>query len=410
MAYVPPQEILERYARLTVQCGLRDGAGIQPGETVVVHGREDAKPLYFEVCKEIWRQGGHVIHDFRPENEAPYNFEATYYELASDAQLEHFAEAHTRGLIEQADHFVYIIGDRAPLAARDVDPGQIAKESSAVQRYLEVRLAKERAGQLHWTIVLWGTEALAGEAGCSIEEYWDQIIAACRLDDPDPVARWKETTAQIGEARDWLNSLDIDRLHLEAEGTDLWLTLGEHRRWLGGGGANIPSFEIFTSPDWRGTEGTVRFTEPLYYSGKLLRGVELEFRDGRVVRADAEAGADQLQAMVGQPGGDRVGEFSMTDARFSPITRFMADTLYDENVGGRYGNSHLAIGFAITECYDGDEAAMSDEDWQRLGYNVGAALHCDIVTTADRTVTAVLGDGSERVIYADGRFQMETEG
>ena len=407
LTYTPPQDILERYAHLAVQFGLRDGAGISPGETVMVYGQEDTKPLYYEVCREIWRQGGNVIHNFRPENDGAYNFAAAYYELASDAQLEHFAERYTRGLIDDIDAIVFIVGDRNPTAAKDVDPAAKAKEAPAQAKYWEIRQAKERAGQLPWTIVLWGTEALAREAGLSIEAYWDEIISACFLDDPDPVARWRDTLTEIHRYRDWLNRLDIDRLHVEAEGTDLWLSLGEQRTWIGGGGANIPSFEIFTSPDWRGTHGTIAFTEPLYYDGKLLTGVTLEFADGEVIRADATEGADQIQAMVGMPGGNRVGEFSMTDSRLSRISRFMAETLYDENVGGPFGNSHLAIGASITECYRGDEAGVSDAEWERLGFNTQASLHCDIVATTDRTITATLRDGSRQVIYADGHFQLD---
>ena len=406
-SYIPPKEILERYAHLTVQFGFGDGAGITPGDTVRVVGQEDCKPLYYEVCREIWRQGGNVIHGFGPEDDGDYNFTAAYYELASDAQLEHVAEPYTRGWIEQTDHIAFIVGDRNPLAARDVDPARRAKEASAIQKRWEIRKAKERAGALDWTIVLWATDALAAEAGLSIEEYWDQIISACSLDDPDPVARAHETLREIHRYRDWLNGLDIDRLHVEAEGTDLWLTLGERRTWLGGGGANIPSFEIFTSPDWRGTNGTISFTEPLYYDGKLLKGVRLEFADGEVVHADAAEGAEEIRAMVARPGANRVGEFSLTDSRISRITKFMAETLYDENVGGPYGNSHLAIGLSYTETYDGDEASVSDAEWQRLGYNTDASLHCDIITTADRTVTAECRDGSRRVIYAGGRFQLD---
>lgn len=407
MTYTPPQAILERYAHLAVQFGLRDGGGIAPGETVMVYGQEDTKPLYYEVCREVWRQGGNVIHNFKPEDDPQTNFTAAYYELASDAQLEHWTEHYTRGLIAEIDHIVFIVGDRNPLAARDVDPAQKAKEAPAIQKYWEVRQAKERAGNLHWTIVLWGTEALAQEAGLSLEAYWEQIINACFLDDPDPVARWRETAAKIHHYCDWLMSLDIDRIHVEAAGTDLWLTLGEGRRWLGGGGANIPSFEIFTSPDWRGTNGHISFSEPLYYDGSLLSGVELEFRDGEVVRSSAREGADTLASMVARPGANRVGEFSMTDSRLSRISKFMAETLYDENTGGPFGNSHLAIGLSYTDTYDGDEESVTPEEWERLGYNTEASLHCDIVTTTDRTITATLRDGSTRVIYAGGQFQTD---
>jgi aminopeptidase len=405
--FVPPQQILERYAHLAVQAGLRDGQGIRPGETVAVYGHEDCKPLFYEVCREVWSRGGHVIKQLVPENDGDYNFAAAYYELASDEQLAHFPAAHTQGLIDQIDHIVFIVGDRAPKALQDVDSAQMAKEAPAMSQYWAMRSAKERAGRLHWTIVLWATEAIAAEAGLGIEEYWQEIISACSLDDADPVARWREKQEQISRSRDWLNSLPIERLHVEAERTDLWLTLGEHRTWLGGGGANIPSFEIFTSPDWRGTNGTIAFSEPLYYQGKLLQGVELEFRDGLVVRADAAEGADLIQAMVAQPGGNRVGEYSLTDSRLSNITKFMAETLYDENVGGPFGNTHLAIGLSITECFDGDESAVSDAEWEELGFNHDASLHADIISTTDRTVTATLTDGSTRVIYANGQFTLD---
>lgn len=269
------------------------------------------------------------------------------------------------------------------------------------------RQEKEAAGLLHWTIGLWGTAAMAAEAGLSIEDYWQQIITACYLDDPDPIARWRETLERIHGYRDWLNSLPIDRLHLEAEGIDLWIKLGENRRWVGGSGRNIPSFEIFTSPDWRGTNGHVRFSEPLFSHGTIARGVRLEFKDGLVTGATADENPELIQQIVAAPGGNRLGEFSLTDARLSRIDRFMANTLYDENVGGPFGNTHLAVGMSLSDTYDGDATAVTDEEWEQLGFNLQAAVHNDIVSTTDRTVTALMHDGSQRVIYAGGRFQDE---
>jgi aminopeptidase len=83
----------------------------------------------------------------------------------------------------------------------------------------------------------------------------------------------------------------------------------------------------------------------------------------------------------------------------------MAETLYDENVGGPFGNTHIALGKSYHDCYAGDPGAVSPEEWSRLGFNE-SSVHTDIVSTADRTVTATLGDGSERVIYAGGEFQL----
>jgi aminopeptidase len=107
--------------------------------------------------------------------------------------------------------------------------------------------------------------------------------------------------------------------------------------------------------------------------------------------------------MLKVPNGNRVGEFSLTDARLSRITKFMAETLYDENVGGKYGNSHLALGFSFKQCFTGNSKTFTDDDWQEHGFNQ-SSLHNDIVTTTDRTVTATLYDGTEKVIYEKGQF------
>ncbi len=199
---------------------------------------------------------------------------------------------------------------------------------------------------------------------------------------------------------------EIERVHLVGEDVDLWVTIGEQRRWLGGRGRNIPSFELFTSPDWRGTEGWIRFDQPLYRYGNLVKGISLAFADGRVTEARAEQNESILREMIATEGADRVGEFSLTDRRFSRITRFMAQTLYDENVGGPYGNTHIAVGRSYQDAYDGDPATVDAGAWERLGFN-NSSVHTDIVSTTDRVVTAQLRGGEERVIYRDGEFQLD---
>ena len=98
-----------------------------------------------------------------------------------------------------------------------------------------------------------------------------------------------------------------------------------------------------------------------------------------------------------------VGEISLTDGRLSRITRFMAETLYDENRGGPEGNFHLALGSAYQDAFTGDVAAQTRRDWRRLGFNQ-SSVHTDIVSTARREVRAVLPGGATKLIYADGRF------
>jgi aminopeptidase len=403
MPYDPSPEHLERYARLLVDYALGGGAGIARGDVVVINAPDRAKAFYAELCRAVWRSGGHVLSGYRPADDADTPLSRAFYELADDDQLDFFAERYWKGVIDEADHLLHVLCETDPHVLKDIAPAKIMRSRQARRPLQEWQVAKENAGNLTWTLGLYGTEGMAAEAGMSIEEYWEQIIAGCFLDEPDPVARWRDVNGQIQAHCDRLNALPIDRLHVEGPDVDLWVQLGERRRWLGGGGRNIPSFEVFTSPDWRGTEGRIRFSEPLYIYGSLIRGVELEFRQGRVVASRADENAALLQEMLATEGADRVGEFSLTDARLSRITRFMASTLFDENTGGRFGNTHLAVGRSLTHAYAGDPSSVSPQEWQRLGFN-DSVVHTDIVSTTDRTVTATLADGREQVIYRDGQF------
>jgi aminopeptidase len=403
MPFDPDQVTLERYAKLLVDYALGGGDGIKPGDVVWINAVDRARPLYVELCQAVWRSGGHVLHGYSPDDRSDSNLGRAFFALASDAQLDFFAEHYWKGLTEQIDHALYIFAAGNPHALADVDPARMIRRRAATRPVHEWLVAKENDGRYTWTIAQYGTEGLAAEAQMSVEEYWEQIVKACFLDAEDPVARWREVNGQIEETCRRLNALPIERLHLEGEDADLWLTLGERRRWLGGGGRNVPSYEVFTSPDWRGTEGWIRFSEPLYIYGSLIRGVELRFSEGRVVEAGATENEALLREMLAADCADRVGEFSLTDSRLSRIDRFMASTLYDENTGGPYGNTHLAVGFALKPTYDGDPSQVDQAEWERLGFN-DSIVHTDIVSTSDRTVTAVLAGGEERVIYREGKF------
>lgn len=406
MTYVPPQEILERYASVLVDFALGGGRGIRPGEVVRILAPESAKPLYAELRKAVWLAGGHVIDSYEPDNEPGMNLSRDFYEAASEAQLDYFPARYMRGLVDEMDHQVSIIADSDPHSLEAVDPARIMRRGEAMRPLLDWRGKKENAGRFTWTLGLYGTPAMAAEARMGEEEYWEQIVHACFLDQEDPIARWREVGRSLDGARERLDALDIERLHVEGEDVDLWVSVGERRRWLGGRGRNIPSFELFTSPDWRGTEGWIRFNQPLYRYGNLVKGIRLAFLDGRVTEASAEENEAILTEMVATEGADRVGEFSLTDRRFSRITRFMAHTLYDENVGGPFGNTHIALGRSYHDSYAGDPAEVSAEEWERLGFN-DSSVHTDIVSTTDRLVTARLRGGGERVIYRDGEFQLD---
>jgi aminopeptidase len=406
MSFTPPPEILERYASVLIDFALGGGRGVKPGEVVRVVAPESAKPLYVELCKAVWRAGGHVIGAYQPDDEPGLNLTRDFYELASDEQLDHLPARYTRGLVDEMDHQVSVIADRDPRALKSADPARIMRRGEAMRPLLDWRAEKENEGRFTWTLGLYGTPAMAAEAHMTEQEYWQQIVHACFLDEQDPIARWQEVQQRIEDTRRRLDALEIELLHVEGEDVDLRVLVGQQRRWLGGRGRNLPSFELFTSPDWRGTEGWMRFDQPLYRYGNLVRGIQLAFADGRVTEASAEENEPLLTEMIATEGADRVGEFSLTDRRFSRITRFMAQTLYDENVGGPFGNTHVALGRSYQDAYTGDPSALGKDDWRQLGFN-DSSVHTDIVSTTDRRVTARLRDGAERVIYSDGEFQLD---
>jgi aminopeptidase len=398
--------VLERYARVLVGFALGGGRGIEAGDVVRVAAPECARPLYVELNRAVWRAGGHVLAAYQPDEDATVNLARDFFELARDDQLDFFPAAYMRGLVDQMDHQVSVIATSDPRALDSVDPAKIMRRGEALRPVIDWRGEKENAGRFTWTLGLYGTPAMAAEAGLELEEYWEQIIRACFLDSEDPVARWQEVVGQLEQTRQRLDALEIERLHVTGEDVDLWVTVGERRRWLGGRGRNIPSFEIFTSPDWRGTDGWIYCNQPLYRYGNLVRGIRLQFAAGRVTEASAEENERVLSEMIATEGADRVGEFSLTDRRFSRITRFMAQTLYDENVGGEFGNTHIALGRAYQDAYEGDPSTLTPGDWEELGFNT-SSVHTDIVSTTDRTVTALLRGGSEREIYRGGEFVLD---
>jgi aminopeptidase len=400
----PSAELLEKYAKLIVDFALGGGAGIKKGDVVWVEGGEACRPLFLAVVRQVWRSGGHVISDYATDIYQPSdNIMAEFYQNASVEQLEHFNKKYMKGLADQIDHRVAILCDTDPRAFKDVDPARLMKRGEVSKPFHDWLDKKENAGQFTWTLVLYGTEQMAREAGMSLEEYWQQIVQACYLDRDDPIAEWKKLYIDIGRICQTLDDMNIESVHVTGEDVDLKIKIGADRAWRGGGGANIPSYEIFTSPDWRGTSGWIRFNQPLYRYGNIVEGIELWFENGRVVKSSATKNQKVLQEMIATPNADKLGEFSMTDANHSRITKFMAETLFDENMGGEFGNTHVALGMSFGDCFKGDPSQLTKKQWAALGYN-NSSVHTDMVTTTNRTVTATLADGSEKVIYKGGYF------
>jgi aminopeptidase len=398
--YRPSQKILQRYASVLVNFALASGKGIRKNEVVLITAQTPGIPLAREVYRAVVRAGGHPLVHIIDDD-----FRKILLTEGTGLQVGFFPARYYRGLGDAIDHSIRIIADRDPLFLRDTDPRAIIRNAGAAKPYREQLDNKEDAGRFTWTLCLYGTEGSAREAGMSLRACWAQMARACFLDKKDPVAAWRGVYAEIRRVTGVLNRMAINTLRVEADGTDLSMGLGEARRWLGGRGRNIPGFEIFTSPDWRTVEGHIRFDLPLYRYGQIIRDVRLELRQGRVVQARAAKNEKLLRELVAQNNADKIGEFSLTDRRFSRINRFMAETLYDENFGGGYGNVHLALGKAYHDACSLDTKKLTKKDYNKLGFN-DSPEHTDIVATTDRVVTAVLKNGRSRVIYRDGEFKV----
>ena len=330
--------------------------------------------------------------------------EHDFYEKSDEKQLV-FRGSWDEELFKNLNGRIFLHGPTSLTHLADIDAKRIGKVAVALKPLRDIMRKREEQGKLGWTLCLVPTDELARQAKLTLEQYTEQIIKACYLDQPDPVKAWETVYNDAMDIKKWMNSMDVQYYHVASENTDLKITPGDQRKWIGISGHNIPSFELFISPDWRGTQGTYFANQPSFRSGNYVEGVNLTFHEGVVTEIKAEKGESFTQKQLDMDeGARRLGEFSLTDKRFSKIDRFMASTLYDENFGGDSGNCHVAVGASYSDTYDGDPATLTEKAKEKLGFN-DSALHWDLVNTESKTVTAHLKSGKSIVVYEDGMFK-----
>jgi aminopeptidase len=312
----------------------------QPGQQVVVRSTTLAAPLLLAVQRELLERGAWPLL----RTELPAAAEE-WWAVARDAHLDSFPPAE----LAEAEHTDAALTIQAPenaTALAGVDPARIARAARAREPVREAGLRRR------WCGTLWPTPAGAQRAGMGTAEFAAFVRRAMFLDRDDPAAAWGELRALQARVIERLSR--ARELRIEADGTDMRLSVAG-RTWINSDGRrNMPSGEVFTGPDEDSAEGRIRFTIPSSPRGVEVAGIELEFRAGRVVDARAERGEEYLLATLDtDPGARRLGEIGI--GTNTGIDRPAGAILLDEKIGGTV---HLALGRSYPETGGVNESAV----------------------------------------------------
>ena len=355
---------LQRLAELAVKVG----ANVQPGQLVVVAGNVENVPLMREIARASFRAGARRV-------EAGYrdmHFTRAMIELGPDDALSEsmpwdLEMIHT--LVARQAAFIQVSGDAEPTLLGDLDGDKVARAQPT-----EVFAEYMRAigdNLICWTIVPapnpgWARE-IFGEP--DMDALWNAVEKAVRLDDPDPVGAWRRHLERLQAIAGELTARRYDSLRYRGPGTDftvgllptsIWKSAGERSAFGVEFVPNMPTEEVFTSPDPRRAEGKLRATRPLQLGGTMIRDLALEFREGRIVKVDASSGAELVRGQIAiDENASRLGEISLVDGSSAVgqlgITFF--NTLFDENA-----TCHVAYGSGFPFCVENeaDRSALNE--------------------------------------------------
>lgn len=395
----PDSLTLQKYAQVLVNFALHGGKGVQPGEVVECIFPEHAKPLAQAIHHQLLQSQTHPMMSMQADG-----FEEDFYRFGQEAQIRFFPEAYLKAKAELLTHTIYILCPQAAqLSLSSLSLKQVRQSIlSPVEEWYET---KDHAGKYSYTMALWPTETVAHMANLSLEEYWQEFSHACQLDTPDPVQSWQNTFATMHSYRDKLNALPAGRFHVLGDDIDLTFHLPQFTKWLAGRGRNIPSYEIFVTPDYRSLNGWYKSNQVVTKSGFSITEPEFYFEEGTLTKVQTPSSDAAMETLLETPGMEHVGEVSLTDNRISPISRPLGLTLLDENVGGSFGNFHLALGRSYRDCFWGEPRPKSAIEWAALGYN-NSVKHVDFVSTSNRQVYFIDTTGESRVIYQNGQFTL----
>jgi len=390
-------ERLERYAELAV----RVGANVQPGQEVFVHPMVEHTELGRALVRQAYEAGAAFVHLIYRDD---HNRRAMIG-LGPDSALTYSPAWAKELMLEEAGNAsIGTTGRPEPELLADLDGERVGR---AIQLELaEIAQQQHRDNSVNWCGVGAPNEGWAmqvfGEP--DVERLWEKVAFCMRLDEPDPVEAWREHIARLDARAATLTALRPDALRYRGPGTDLTVGLLPSARWGSArfrtaGGidyvANMPTEEIFTTPDSRRADGTIRSSTPLVLNGQIIRGLQFTFEDGRIIGVDAEQGADLIRSQLATiENADRLGELALvtSESRVGQSETLFFDTLYDENA-----TCHIAYGMGLPYAFDGEPDAGSNVCKVHVDFMVGAP---------ELEVDAVLADGGDVPLIRDQTWQL----
>jgi len=398
---------LRRYAELAV----RVGANVGEGQYVLVTGLVEHAPLARVIADAAYDAGARWVDVTYGDN----HVRRSRIEKGPDEMLEHTPPWSLKlfeELGKQNGAMISITGDPTPELLADLDQERVgkARQVDAMKQHLRNVMAR----QVNWTIVAHPNEGWAqtvyGEP--DVERLWQEVAQTVRLDEPDPVAAWEEHVRRLEERARALNESALDAIRFRGPGTDLTIGINRASRWHSARTEtafgrkhipNVPTEEVFTTPDYRRAEGTVRSTMPLALPGNIIRDLELRFENGRIVEVNASTGKEYVEQQVASDdGAARLGEVALVDAssRVGQVGHIFFNTLFDENA-----TCHIAFGSGIAYCVEGAQELPPDEQ-QAAGINQ-SSVHTDFMIGGPEVeVTGLTVDGDEVPVIVDDQWQL----
>ncbi len=402
-----PAERLERYARLAVEVAVN----LQPGQFLRISADPEHLPLVRELTRVAYENGARYVEPMYRDSHT----RRSRVLHAPDDSLEWtppWVHALIDHMIETGGAMIAITGDAEPELLADLDQSRVqrTRPRAAAERLLDA----ENRRLIQWTIVGYPNpgwaEAIFGEP--DVDRLWDAVATASRLDEPDPVAAWREHIARLEARAELLDERSFSAVRFRGPGTDLEVGLSPIHRWLTAAEetitgvphiVNVPTEEVYTTPDRRLTTGVVRATMPLALAGSIVRGLEVRFRGGQVVEVTAETGEDAVrEQMRSDPGASYLGEVALVDgdSRVRKTGIVFLDTLFDENAA-----CHIAWGQGIPVALEGGDA-MTPEQLEAAGYN-DSTVHTDfMIGGPDVEVVGVETGGAEVPIIVDDAWAL----